>query len=164
MRQTACPPTAPRIFVDAYLTFGVAALFVLLIAAAAFGIQSRRRLGRRTASVNGLLELADRLEGDLKACRNGLHQAHAVMSLNPDLPAASEQDARHAVDAGLQALLRQRIWIRDRAARASQRELDEATAAMRASRDRLQPLLQALNAAQRDLDSAMREHIQRDAE
>ena len=121
-------------------------------------------MGRRTASVNRLLELADRLEGDLKACRNGLRQAHAVMSLNPDLPAASEQDARHAVDAGLQALLRQRIWIRDRAARASQQELDETAAAMHASRDRLQPLLQALNAAQHDLDSAMREYIHRDAE
>ena len=163
MRQTAHPPTASRTFVDAYLTLGVAALFVLLVAAAAFGMLLRRRLRRRTASVNRLLELADRLEDDLKACRNGLHQAHAVMSLNPDLPAASEQDARHAVDAGLQALLRQRIWIRDRAARASQRELDETAAAMRASRDRLQPLLQALNAARRDLDSAMREHIHRDA-
>lgn len=164
MRQTAHPPTPSRTSVDAYLMIGVAALFVLLIAAAASGTWLRRRLGRRTASVNRLLELADRLEGDLKACRNGLRQAHAVMSLNPDLPAASEQDARHAVDAGLQALLRQRIWIRDRAARASQQELDETTAAMRASRDRLQPLLQALDAAQRDLDSAMREHIHRDAE
>ena len=160
-----CPPAdCPRTLVDAYLTLGVAALFALLIAAAAFGALLRQRLGRRTASVNRLLELADRLEGDLKACRNGLRQAHAVMSLNPDLPAASEQDARHAVDAGLQALLRQRIWIRDRAARASQQELDETAAAMHASRDRLQPLLQALNAAQRDLDSAMREHIHRDAE
>ena len=163
MRQTAHPPTPSRTFVDAYLMLGVAALFVLLIAAAALVLQ-RRRLGRRAASVNCLLELADRLEGDLKACRNGLRQAHAVMSLNPDLPAASEQDARHAVDAGLQALLHQRIWIRDRAARASQQELDETAAAMRASRDRLQPLLQALEAAQRDLDSAMREHIHRDAE
>ena len=162
MRQTAHPPTASRTFVDAYL-LGVAALFVLLVASAAFGMLLRRRLRRRTASMNHLLELADRLEDDLKACRNGLRQAHAVMSLNPDLPAASEQDARHAVDAGLQALLRQRIWIRDRAARASQRELDETAAAMRASRDRLQPLLQALNAARRDLDSAMREHIHRDA-
>lgn len=111
-----------------------------------------------------LIDLADRLEADLRNCRSGLEQAHAVMAANPDLPGSSEQDARHAVDAGLQALLRQRIWIRDHAARANQQELETAATAMRTSRDRLQPLLRALSAAQHDLDSAMREHIHRDAE
>ncbi|MDE2087756.1 MAG: hypothetical protein KGI63_11025 [Xanthomonadaceae bacterium] len=135
-----------------------------LVAAAAWALTSRRWQNLRAAGLQQLLDLADRLEADLKSCRTGLQQAHAVMAINPDLPAASEQDARHAVDAGLQALLRQRIWIRDHAASASQHELDEAVATMRASRDRLQPLLHALNAAQRDLDSAMREHIHRDAE
>ena len=145
------------------LTLGALALLVLVVAAA-WALTSRRWQNRRAAGLKQLLDLADRLEADLKSCRSGLQQAHAVMATNPDLPAASEQDARHAIDAGLQALLRQRIWIRDRAARASQQELDTTAAAMRASRDRLQPLLQALNAAQRDLDSAMREHIHRDAE
>jgi hypothetical protein len=145
------------------LTLGALALLIL-VAAAAWALTSRRWQNRRAAGLQQLLDLADRLEADLKSCRAGLQQAHAVMATNPDLPAASEQDARHAIDAGLQALLRQRIWIRDRAARASQQELDATAAAMRASRDRLQPLLQALNAAQRDLDSAMREHIHRDAE
>jgi hypothetical protein len=145
------------------LTLGALALLAL-VAAAAWALTSRRWQNRRAAGLQQLLDLADRLEADLKSCRTGLQQAHAVMAINPDLPAASEQDARHAVDAGLQALLRQRIWIRDHAASASQHELDEAVATMRASRDRLQPLLHALNAAQRDLDSAMREHIHRDAE
>lgn len=145
------------------LTLGVVALLVL-VAAAAWALSSRRWQNRRAADLQQLLDLADRLENDLKSCRAGLQQAHAVMTTNPDLPGANEQGARHAVDAGLQALLRQRIWIRDRASRASQKELDETAAAMRASRDRLQPLLQALNAAQRDLNSAMREHIHRDAE
>lgn len=145
------------------LTLGVFALLVLVVAAA-WALSSRRWQNRRAADLQQLLDLADRLETDLKSCRAGLAQAHAVMAINPDLPGASEQDARQAVDAGLQALLRQRIWIRDRAARANQQELDETAAAMRASRDRLQPLLQALSAAQRDLDSAMREHIHRDAE
>lgn len=145
------------------LTLGVLALLVLVVAAA-WALSSRRWQNRRAAGLQQMLDLADRLEADLKSCRAGLQQAHAVMAINPDLPGASEQDARQAVDAGLQALLRQRIWIRDRAARASQQELDEAAAAMRASRERLQPLLQALATAQHDLDSAMREHIHRDAE
>lgn len=147
------------------LPLALGALILLaLIAAAAWALSSRRWQNRRAIALQQLLDLADRLEADLKSCRVGLQQAHAVMALNPDLPGASEQDAHHAVDAGLQALLRQRIWIRDRAARASQQELDEAAAAMRASRERLQPLLHALSAAQHDLDSAMREHIHRDAE
>jgi hypothetical protein len=112
--------------------------------------------------VNRLLELADHLEADLKTCRSELQQAHAVMSLNPDLPAASEQEAVQATEAGLRSLLQQRIWIRDRAPRASQAELDEAARSMSDARERLRPLLQALDQAQRELDSAMREHIRRE--
>jgi hypothetical protein len=144
------------------LTLGIAALILLVIAFGAWLIYTRRRQTKRTVSLKHLLDLADRLEVDLKTCRAGLQQAHAVMSLNPDLPAASEQDAQIAVDAGLRALLQQRLWIRDRSPRASQRELDEAALSMRNARDRLQPLLQALTQAQRDLNSAMREHIRRE--
>lgn len=111
-----------------------------------------------------LLDLADALEADLKTCRSGLAQAHAVMSANPDAPAASEQDAQRAVDAGLRALLQQRLWIRDRSAHASARELDAAATAMGHIRDRLRPLLLALAQAQDALDSAMREHIRQDGE
>jgi hypothetical protein len=144
------------------LTLGIAALILLVIALVTWLIFTRRRQTKRTVSLKHLLDLADRLEVDLKTCRAGLQQAHAVMSLNPDLPAASEQDAQIAVDAGLRALLQQRLWIRDRSPRASQRELDEAALSMRNARDRLQPLLQALTQAQRDLNSAMREHIRRE--
>ena len=146
------------------LTLGIAALVLLVIAVAAWLILLRRRQAKRTSSLQYLLDLADRLEIDLKTCRAGLEQAHAVMSLNPDLPAASEQDAQNAIDAGLRALLQQRLWIRDRSPQASQRELDEAALSMRTARDRLQPLLQALTQAQRDLNSAMREHIRREPE
>jgi hypothetical protein len=149
---------------NSYLTLGTAALLALLIALVGAGLLLRRRQAQRGTSLKNLLDLADRLEADLKTCRSGLQQAHAVMSLNPDLPAASEQDAHHAIDAGLRALLQQRLWIRDRSARAGQQELDEATASMRGTRDRLQPLLQALSQAQRDLNSAMREHIRREAD
>lgn len=146
------------------LTLGIATIAVLVVAIAAALIFSRRRQSRRTASLQHLLDLADRLEVDLKTCRAGLQQAHAVMSLNPDLPAASEQDAQNAIDAGLRALLQQRLWIRDRSPRASQRELDEAALSMRSTRERLQPLLKALTQAQRDLNSAMQEHIRREPE
>jgi hypothetical protein len=147
-----------------YLTLGTTALLVLLIALLGAVWLLRRRQAQRGASLRGLLDLADRLEADLKTCRSGLQQAHAVMSLNPDLPAASEQDAQHAIDAGLRGLLQQRLWIRDRSPQASQRELNEAAASMRSTRDRLQPLLQALTQAQSDLNSAMREHIRRDSD
>jgi hypothetical protein len=150
--------------VNVYLTFGVAALVVLLIIVLSWSLRQRRRQTQRNASLQNLLDLADRLEADLKTCRAGLQQAHAVMSLNPDLPAASEQEAEHAIDAGLRALLQQRLWIRDRSPRASQHELDDAASSMQATRDRLQPLLQALTQAQIDLNSAMREHLRRDAD
>jgi hypothetical protein len=147
-----------------YLTLGAAVFLALLIALVGGTLWLRRRQALRGTSLNTLLDLADRLEADLKTCRSGLRQAHAVMSLNPDLPAASEQEAQHAIDAGLRALLQQRLWIRDRSPRASQQELDEAASSMRSTRDRLQPLLQALNQAQTDLNSAMRDHIRRESD
>jgi hypothetical protein len=150
--------------VNVYLTLGICALLALLIIAVGWALLLRRRQLHRGSSLQNLVELADQLEADLKTCRSGLQQAHAVMSLNPDLPAASEQDARHAIDGGLRALLQQRLWIRDRSAQASQRELDEAAASMRRTRARLQPLLQALTQAQIDLNSAMRDHIRRESD
>ncbi|WP_426689168.1 hypothetical protein [Rhodanobacter ginsengiterrae] len=147
-----------------FLTLGLVALLLLLLGLAGTALLLRRRQGLRGSSLTTLLDLADRLEADLKTCRAGLQQAHAVMSLNPDLPAASEQEARHAIDAGLRALLQQRLWIRDHSPGASQRELDAAATSMRDTRSRLQPLLQALVQAQTDLDSAMREHIRRESD
>ena len=145
------------------LLSGAAALLALLLIATGWLLLQRRRRAR-SGSLQQLLDLADRLEADLKTCRASLQQAHAVMSLNPDLPAASEQDAQHAIDAGLRALLQQRLWIRDRSPQASQTELDAAVHSMQATRDRLQPLLQALTKAQHDLNHAMREHIRRDSD
>jgi hypothetical protein len=150
--------------VNAYLTAGVTTLFIVLVAVGAFAMAYRQRLYRRTGSVRHLLELADRLEIDLKNCRNGLQQAHAVMSLNPDLPAESEREARSAIEAGLRSLLQQRIWIRDKAPRATQQELDQAVATMSEARNRLRPLLAGLDQAQHDLDDAMREQIRRETD
>jgi hypothetical protein len=148
--------------VNALLILGIAALVILAAALIVATLAYRRRADRRSASLHQLLELADKLEADLKTCRAGLQQAHAVMSLNPDLPASSEQEARHAIDAGLRSLLQQRIWIRDEAPRAAQDELDKAVSSMNDTRSRLRPLLTALDRAQHDLDSAMREHLRRE--
>jgi hypothetical protein len=148
--------------VDSYLTLGLSVLLVLAVVSIGLALVYRRRADRRTGSLHQLLELADRLEADLKTCRAGLQQAHAVMSLNPDQPASGEQEARQAIDAGLRSLLAQRIWIRDKAPRATQRELDQAVTAMNDTRSKLRPLLDALDRAQHDLDSAMREHLRRE--
>ncbi|MHB1273510.1 MAG: hypothetical protein ACYCZD_12210 [Rhodanobacter sp.] len=145
-----------------YLRLGTAGLLALLVVMLGWTLRLRWRQAQHTASLQRLLDMADRLEADLKTCRTGLQQAHAVISLNPDLPAASEQDAQHAIDAGLRALLQQRLWIRDQARHASRLELDRAARSMHDTRDRLQPLLQALTKAQHDLDSAMSEHIRRE--
>lgn len=147
---------------NANLTLGLTLLFILLAAFVSVTLLYRQRVYRRAGSVRYLLELADQLEADLKTCRSGLQQAHAVMSLNPDLPTAGEQEARHAIDAGLRSLLQQRIWIRDKAPRATEQELSSTATAMSAARQRLQPLLAGLNQAQHALDDAVREHIRRE--
>jgi hypothetical protein len=143
---------------------GSATLFLLMVLLVGIVLSQRKRQWQRNASLQLLLDLADRIEEDLKTCRRGLQQAHAVMSLNPDLPQASEKDARQAIDAGLRALLQQRLWIRDCSPWASQQQLAETAQSMRDTRDRLKPLLQALDQAQQDLDSAMRDHIRREPE
>lgn len=138
---------------------------LLLVGAVALVLAGRRRrLERRRISMHRLLELADQLEADLKTCRNGLKQAHAVMSLNPDQPAAGEPEAKQAIDAGLRSLLQQRLWIRDCAPDASQQGLDEAAADMSQTRSRLRPLVRALERAHHELDDAMREHIRRESD
>lgn len=138
-------------------------MFLLLVGAGSWVLWGRRRqLDRRTTSMLRLLELADQLEADLKTCRKGLKQAHAVMSLNPDQPAAGEQEAKQAIDAGLRSLLQQRLWIRDCAPDASQLGLDQAAADMSQTRARLRPLVRALERAHHELDDAMREHIRRE--
>jgi hypothetical protein len=146
---------------NTYISFGVATLFGLVLTMIAVVLIYRRRLQRRAHSLHVLVELADRLEDDLKTCRSELKRAYAVMSINPDAPANGEQEAQQAIEAGLRSLLQQRIWIRDRAEIASQSELDRAIDTFNDARRRLHPLQRALGQAQAELDSAMREHLQR---
>ncbi|MGH8234424.1 MAG: hypothetical protein ACREPU_09545 [Rhodanobacteraceae bacterium] len=103
---------------------------------------------------------ADGLEHDLKACRNRLARAHASMSMGPNEPAAGEAEARHAVDAALRELLAHRLWLRDEADSANQRELDAAVSAIGRARGALGKQLEELDSAQRALETAVRENIE----
>lgn len=136
---------------------------VIVIAACLFAwLVRHQRTRRRHSALQDLMDNADRLEADLKDCRDRLQRAHAVMSVSPDLPATGEVEAQQAVESGLRALLQQRLWIRDRAPEASQRELDEAVEALVRARHQLEPRLQALDDAQTALDTAVREHIHKE--
>lgn len=141
-----------------FVYYALAAIIVLAVAGCAWAFAHQRRR-RRHGALQDLHDHADRLERDLKDCRERLQRAHAVMSSHPEQPAAGELEARHAVDSGLKALLRQRLWIRDRAPSASQRELDEAVDALLRARHQLEPRLQELDDAQAALDTAVREQI-----
>lgn len=139
------------------------ALLLAAIAAVIVLFARASRMRQRARALRRLLDAADGLEHDLKECRQRLGRAHAVMAVAPGVPAAGETAARESVDAGLRSLLEHRLWIRDRAPDAEQRELDAAVAALDDARARLQPQLAALGHAQRDLDQAVRERIEKDA-
>jgi hypothetical protein len=144
-----------------YAALGLAGLLVLALGLIA-GVLFQRRSRRRNIALQDLLDHADHLEWDLKECRERLQRAHAVMTTSPDQPAAGEIEAQHALDSGLRALLQQRLWIRDQAGSASQRELDDAVHTLARAREHLEPRLRALDDAQHALDVAVREHIHRD--
>lgn len=141
--------------------YGLAAVACIAVVFCAWLLRHQRSR-RRHGALQDLMDNADRLETDLKDCRDRLQRAHAVMSVSPDLPATGEVEAQQAVDSGLRALLQQRLWIRDRAPDASQRELDEAVDALVRARHQLEPRLRALDDAQAALDTAVREHIHKE--
>src|SRR5699024_8141280 len=139
------------------LTMAITAFIVVILIVAGFSLWRYRRLHRRHKALQQLLDDADRLESDLKTCRQQLDRAHAVMAVSPDVPVAGESDARQAVDAGLRSLLEHRLWIRDRAPQASQKDLEGAAEAMSRARAKLESQLRALDQAQRGLEQAVRE-------
>ncbi|KGI77999.1 hypothetical protein [Oleiagrimonas soli] len=143
------------------LSLSVLLLLIIVLGLAYSGRQFLRDR-RRTRSLEALLQHADELENDLKECRRRLHQAHAVMSVSPNTPSPDANEAREAVDSGLRSLLQHRLWIRDHAETASQKQLDEAVHALVQARSRMEPQLAALGRAQRDLDQAVRDRIERD--
>lgn len=119
-----------------------------------------RRQSRRRRALRALYDGADALEHDLKECRTQLERAHASMNVAPGVPSAGEADARAAIDAALRELLAHRLWLRDRASGADQRELDSAVIALDKARGALAQQLSALDSAQRALETAVRERIE----
>lgn len=142
------------------LVLASAVLVLALVIVATVSLLHFRRLRRRHGALNQLLDHADHLEADLKECRQRLDRAHAVMEVRPGEPVTGEANARLAVDAGLRSLLEHRLWIRDHSPQASQKELDDAVTALTKARARLEPQLRALGLAQRELEQAVREHIE----
>jgi len=145
------------------LGLAIAAFIVVVIVAVGVSLLRYRRLHRRNLALHRLLDDADRLETDLRECRQRLDRAHAVMAAAPGEPVAGEADARQAVDAGLRSLLEHRLWIRDHSPRATQKELDHAVTALSHARANLEPQLRALDHAQRGLEQAVRERIERES-
>ncbi len=146
------------------LVLAIAVLIaVTIVIVAGISMLHHRQLHRRSLALRHLLDDADRLESDLKECRQRLDRAHAVLAAGPGVPVAGEADARQAVDSGLRSLLEHRLWIRDHAAHASQQELDSAVTALSEARARLEPQLRELDQAQRELEQAVRERIERES-
>ncbi|HET7267005.1 MAG TPA: hypothetical protein VFJ15_02765 [Oleiagrimonas sp.] len=145
------------------LGLAIAVLVVVIVIVVGISLLRYRRIQRRNLALRRLLDDADRLESDLKECRQRLDRAHAVMAAAPGTPLAGETDARQAVDAGLRSLLEHRLWIRDQSARASLKELDNAVTALSRARASLEPQLRALDHAQRGLEQAVRERIGRES-
>ena len=137
----------------------IAGLAVIVALAAVIAVMLQRQ-NRRRRALRALYRGADGLEHDLKECRTRLERAHASMNVAPGVPAAGEADARTAVDAALRGLLEHRLWLRDEAADANQRELDAAVSALDKARASLSAQLTALDSAQRALETAVRERIE----
>jgi hypothetical protein len=140
------------------LAIGLPAL--LAVIACAVIIYVLLREVRHQRALRTLYLEADGLEHDLKECRSRLARAHASMSVGPSQPAAGEAEARQAVDAALRELLAHRLWLRDEAGSANQRELDAAVNAIGKARGALARQLEELASAQTALETAVREKIE----
>lgn len=142
-------------------TMLLAIVLPALVAVAACGvvIWLLVRQMRHERTLRTLYLEADGIERDLKECRQRLQRAHASMSIGPHQP-AGETHAKLAIDAALRELLAHRLWLRDEAEHASQRDLDAAAAAMGKARGALGRQLRELDTAQRALETAVRERIE----
>lgn len=148
--MTLLPPSALAIVLPAVVAVIACAVVVYLLAR-----QVRHQRALRTLYLE-----ADGLEHDLKECRVRLQRAHASMSIGPHQPAAGETAAREAIDAALRELLAHRLWLRDEAGHARQRELDAAVSAIGKARGALGTQLRELASAQNALETAVREKIE----
>ncbi len=141
-----------------WVSLGLLVVVILVAAIVIFRYWSGHR---REQIMLRLLLGADQLEADIKQCRLRLAQAHAAVTVTPDLPSAGSADAHAAIDKALRNLLEHRLWIRDKAPHASQAELAHATDALERAQASIHQQLGALKEARQELDDAMREHQER---
>lgn len=128
---------------------------VLLLALGA--VSQLLRLRRRGALLQDLHALADAQETALRALRTQLASAHAEIITLTDQPAPRADAA--AFTAALREQLAHRLWLRDRAARAPLRELQQALHDWRASAHALSADAAALRAAQHELSRASQQGL-----
>lgn len=132
------------------------ALLVIVAIIGAFTIWRYWRGNRHEEMMLRLLDDADRLEARIKQCRAQLGQAHAAVRVIPGVPSAGSASADVAIDKALRDLLEHRLWLRDKAPDASQRELQRAAEALEQARMRIDRQMHELQSAREELDDAVR--------
>ncbi|MBS0557437.1 MAG: hypothetical protein JSR27_08500 [Proteobacteria bacterium] len=149
--QTGASPAGNRI--ETYLIIIAAGLVLALLIVWLHG----RRLQRRDGAIRGLLDGADSLERQLQECRERMQHLRDMLTVLPEEMSARADSALQAdakVQAALRDLLAHRLWIQQRAATATQAELDAARSALDQSGTTLQAQLDRLAAIAADLQRA----------
>lgn len=142
--------------IQPYLLIVVAFLIAALILVWLRG----RDLQRRDNTIRALLDGADALERALQECRERMQHLRDMLTVLPEEMSAKADTALQAdakVQAALKDLLAHRLWIQQRAATASQAELDNARSALDQSGATLQAQLDRLAAIATDLQRAQTE-------
>ncbi len=131
---------------------------LVVIAALAAGLWLReRRLKRRPQLLAEIMDEADALERELFECRTRLREIPAlVVALPPSaqLSARATLVAEPQVQAALRDLLSHRLWLKERAATATLRELASARAALASAKAGLATQLERLAAVRIELETA----------
>lgn len=128
----------------------------LILAALALWLRDRGERGRQNA-IRALLDGADALESRLQECRERMQHLRDMLVVLPEEMSARADNALQAdakVQAALKDLLAHRLWIQQRAATASSRELAQARQALDQSGATLQAQLDRLAAIAADLQRA----------
>jgi prefoldin subunit 5 len=131
---------------------------VALVALLGLALWLRERmLNRRGRALRDLLDGADALEGQLQDYRRrmlSLRQTLAQLPSDMTAPAMASIDPDRQVKTALREILAHRLWIKQHSNSATQRELDQAVAALNRSRTQLASQLGLLDEMADQLQSA----------
>lgn len=133
-----------------------AGLIVIMVAAWLWWRGERRR--RHAASLGALLDALDALEGTIKRYRERMLAMDAEVRSQGPVSGYRRIDPEVPMQEALRGVLQHRLWIRERGASASVRELDEARQATLARRDQLDARLAQLDTAVEALLAAREAH------